>query len=275
MHEPDFVDKCYADKDLSLLKKLTLVIPTYNRNYYLSRCLWYHAHFPFGEIIVADSSPEEKKVMNRETVQRIREMFGANVRYLEYEQETERYGGDIYRKWGDAVQHVETEYVIISKDKEFLISPTLNKMTNLLNQRDTCGAISAMSGYIRFNKKTESDREFISWCKPEKINMIRVCDDPDPIKRVKARSTGNHAFLPSLLTMYRSSALKTIYSDLKRYGINDLRFGEAALSYLSVIQNASNTPSLTYSLIYGYLFDEDSVLLTPPPFRCRQRSSYL
>ena len=56
----DFVDECYADKDLSLLKKLTLVIPTYNRNYYLSRCLWYHAHFPFGQIIVADSSPEEK-----------------------------------------------------------------------------------------------------------------------------------------------------------------------------------------------------------------------
>ena len=68
MREMDFVDECYADKDLSLLKKLTLVIPTYNRNYYLSRCLWYHAHFPFGEIIVADSSPEEKKVVNRETV---------------------------------------------------------------------------------------------------------------------------------------------------------------------------------------------------------------
>lgn len=100
MREIDFVDEYYADKDPSLLKKLTLVIPTYNRSYYLSRCLWYHAHFPFGEIIVADSSPEEKKVVNRETVQRVREQFCANVRYLEYEPETEKYGGDIYRKWG-------------------------------------------------------------------------------------------------------------------------------------------------------------------------------
>ena len=48
VREMDFVDECYADKDLSLLKKLTLVIPTYNRNYYLSRCLWYHAHFPYA-----------------------------------------------------------------------------------------------------------------------------------------------------------------------------------------------------------------------------------
>ena len=47
----DFVDEYYADKDLSPLKKLTLVIPTYNRNYYLSRCLWYHAHFPFGQSV--------------------------------------------------------------------------------------------------------------------------------------------------------------------------------------------------------------------------------
>ncbi|HJK84733.1 MAG TPA: TIGR00180 family glycosyltransferase, partial [Methanocorpusculum sp.] len=110
MREMDFVDEYYADRDLSLLKKLTLVIPTYNRNYYLSRCLWYHAHFPYGEIIVADSSPEEKKVVNRETVQKIREMFGAKIQYLEYEPETEKHGGDIYRKWRDAVQHVETEY---------------------------------------------------------------------------------------------------------------------------------------------------------------------
>ena len=128
----DFIDEYYADKDLSLLKKLTLVIPTYNRNYYLSRCLWYHAHFPFGEIIVADSSPEEKKVVNRETVQKIREMFGANIRYLEYEPETEKYGGDIYRKWGDAVQHVETEYSQIVTDKEFLIPTTANKCIGYL-----------------------------------------------------------------------------------------------------------------------------------------------
>ena len=119
--EPDFVDECYADKDLSQLQKLTLVIPTYNRNYYLSRCLWYHAHFPFGEIIVADSSPEEKKAVNRETVAKIRSIFSANIRYLEYEPETDKYGGDIYRKWSDAVQHVETKYSIICIDKAFLV----------------------------------------------------------------------------------------------------------------------------------------------------------
>ncbi|RBQ24433.1 MAG: hypothetical protein ALMCE001_12730 [Methanocorpusculum sp. MCE] len=119
MREPDYVDECYADKDLSLLKKLTLVIPTYNRNYYLSRCLWYHAHFPFGEIIVADSSPEEKKVVNQETVAKVREMFGANVRYLAYEPETAKYGGDIYKKWRGALLLVKTQYSLFCTDREF------------------------------------------------------------------------------------------------------------------------------------------------------------
>lgn len=57
----DIIDKLFENHDLNILKKLTIIIPTYNRNYYLSRCLWYHAHFPFGQIIVADSSPDEKK----------------------------------------------------------------------------------------------------------------------------------------------------------------------------------------------------------------------
>ena len=117
----DFLTNYYLDYDLSPLKKLTLVIPTYNRNYYLSRCLWYHAHFPFGQIIVADSSPEEKKIVNRKTVEKVREMFEADILYLEYEPETEKYGGDIYRKWGDAIQHVTTKYSEVVTDKEFLL----------------------------------------------------------------------------------------------------------------------------------------------------------
>ena len=32
----DFVDACYDDKDLSPLDKVTVIIPTHNRNYYLS-----------------------------------------------------------------------------------------------------------------------------------------------------------------------------------------------------------------------------------------------
>ena len=130
----DYVDECYLNSDLSLLNKLTLIIPTYNRNYYFSRCLWYHAHFPFGQIIVADSSPEDKKVVNRDTVEKIRLLFNTNILYLEYEPENEQYGGDIYQKWANAVLKVNTEYSQICTDKEFVIPSSVQSSLEYLEE---------------------------------------------------------------------------------------------------------------------------------------------
>ena len=221
VREMDFVDECYADKDLSLLKKLTLVIPTYNRNYYLSRCLWYHAHFPFGQIIVADSSPEEKKVVNRETVAKVREMFGADILYLEYEPETEKYGGDIYRKWGDAVMHVETEYSQICTDKEFVIPTTQCECVNYLDQNLEYGV-----------------------CSGKYYTVEKLLNTPFLFSRYNMRSTENHPsaqvrhasnFLDvnnaHLLSLYRSKIHQYIYSVLLNHPGFDLRFGERYLEY--------------------------------------------
>ncbi|MDV0443853.1 hypothetical protein McpCs1_12360 [Methanocorpusculaceae archaeon Cs1] len=220
MHEMDFVDEYYADKDLSLLKKLTLVIPTYNRNYYLSRCLWYHAHFPFGEIIVADSSPEEKKVVNRETVQKIREKFGANVRYLEYEPETEKYGGDIYRKWGDAVQHVETEYSQIVTDKEFVIPTTSVECIDYLNRYEdyvTAQGERKIAYLFTFNR-----------CQIKTWGHSCSFDDDSVIDRLK-KYNSNRTPDEILLNIHRAKKHKEYYQCYHDSKLNDFRFGEAQL----------------------------------------------
>lgn len=226
MREPDFVDECYADKDLSLLKKLTLVIPTYNRNYYLSRCLWYHAHFPFGEIIVADSSPEEKKVVNRETVVKIREMFGANIRYLEYEPETEKYGGDIYRKWGDAVHHVKTEYSQICTDKEFLIPTTLVKSTSFLDENEEYGSAEGTYHNIVYDINTS-------------ISMDTVCKGKsslpyhDSACRLLSSLISQNSSM-NLFALRRTSLHNKVYNTIYKYNL-DLRFGEALTELLTLI----------------------------------------
>lgn len=228
MREPDFVDECYADKDLSLLKKLTLVIPTYNRNCYLSRCLWYHAHFPFGEIIVADSSPEEKKVVNRETVQRVRETFRANILYLEYEPETEKYGGDIYRKWGDSVQHVETEYSLIVTDKAFLFADCLTDKLNFLEEnRDYCSA-QGMWAWLKF-----------SGIKEPKYRCI-IGNDFNPPTGTSLNNSieryllgVNNNWNNKLFSVFRSDIHKKIYSQV--VNIHDIRYGEILLSLLPLI----------------------------------------
>lgn len=222
----DFVDECYADKDLSLLKKLTLVIPTYNRNYYLSRCLWYHAHFPFGQIIVADSSPEEKKVVNRETVAKVREIFGANVLYLEYEPETEMYGGDVVRKWGDAVMHVETEYVQICTDKAFRI-PTIfaNAIDFLSRDKGYVASKPGTSHYIT----NKSPYPLIS-------QALSVSEVTRELLDGFLDSLCNVGWANStMFAVFRTQTLKEIFSPIINHRINDIRYGEFHIGYSSYL----------------------------------------
>ncbi|AKB38772.1 hypothetical protein MSSAC_4182 [Methanosarcina siciliae C2J] len=226
----DFVDELYADKDLNLLKKLTVVIPTYNRNYYLSRCLWYHSHFPFGEIIVADSSPEEKKVVNRETVRKLIEEYGINIRYLEYPPETDKYGRDIMRKWRDAVQHVGTEYSQICTDKEFLIPMTLCKCISFLDEHEDYDIAAGSDYYIR---SESGDLKYFEVF-PESSSSF---DYSDPLARLLVYP----ASLPTVYvsSMKRSHVHKRAYNKLFESGIDDLRFGEFGLELFSVISSKS------------------------------------
>jgi len=228
----DSVDEFYADKDLSLLKKLTVVIPTYNRNYYLSRCLWYHSHFPFGEIIVADSSPEEKKVVNRETVRKLIEERGVNIRYLEYPPETDKYGRDITRKWGDAVQHVETKYSQICTDKEFLIPITLCKCISFLDEHEDYD-IAAGSSYNIKSSKSGDIKYFEAF--PGRSLSI---DYPDPLARLLAFSVSVFDTF-NISSLRRSRVHKRVFNVLFESGIDDLRFEELGFELFSVILSKS------------------------------------
>lgn len=227
----DCVNKSYVNENLLLLKKLTLVIPTYNRNYYLSRCLWYHAHFPFGEIIVADSSQDGKKQVNREIVAKVSKIFGSNIRYLEYKSETDKNGGDIYRKWGDAVQHVDTEYSQICTDKEFLIPQSLQKCIEYLESHKdyiSCGG-----------------REYQLYCKNNLKNRAEYYLIQGDSSRTSEMGINNlerytHAFLEVapmhnslLLQMMRAEAHKYSYQKLLEYDINNIKYNEILLGYIN------------------------------------------
>ena len=228
----DFLTNYYLDYDLSLLKKLTLVIPTYNRNYYLSRCLWYHAHFPFGQIIVADSSPDEKKIVNRETVAKIREAFGTNILYIEYEPETEKYGGDIYRKWGDAVQHVVTEYSEVVTDKEFLLPNSVVTCLQYLEEHKdhiACGGKKYSICLKPFRKISKSSDDYqLIQRKPNRSSET----ESGVLERLKDAFLIANAWDKNLLlTIHRTDVQKYVFDLLRRYEINDIRYGELICAY--------------------------------------------
>ena len=216
--EPDFVDEYYADKNLSQLEKLTLIIPTYNRNYYLSRCLWYHAHFPFHQIIVADSSPEEKKVVNRNTISKIQATFGTDILYLEYNPETEPYGGDIYRKWGDAVQHVDTEYSQLCTDKEFLIPTSINECILYLSENPDY--VTAEGVVYKLKENSNAEYMCTPWQDVPSVDSYAV---------EERLLTGYERVTGALFSIYRSIQHKQIYQNLRTYNVDDIRYGETAI----------------------------------------------
>lgn len=229
----DFVDECYTNNDLSQLKKLTLVIPTYNRNYYLSRCLWYHAHFPFGQIIVADSSQDKKKVVNRETIAKIREIFEIDILYLEYEPETDKYGEDIYQKWADAVKHSNKEYTKICTDKEFVIPNVVCECVNYLETHSDYGAADAVSleclycsGNLSktiWNIWTPGDREYTS---------------DNPIERCRYALSAQKQRMTSwnlLTAIRRTHDYNYMYQKLDEYSLLDIRFGDIFLQFMSIM----------------------------------------
>ncbi|MFA5452134.1 MAG: TIGR00180 family glycosyltransferase [Candidatus Methanomethylophilaceae archaeon] len=222
----DCVQELYADEDLSLLKKLTLIIPTHNRNFYLSRCLWYHGHFPFAEIIVADSSVEDKRVVNRETVQKIRDMFGAHITYLEYDYPAEKYGGEIYQKWGDAMQHVVTKYSQSCTDKEFLIPTTISKCIKFLDEHPDYSIAEGMDYQIRHNEDNEI--AFYPWQGDKSYSSDK------PLDRIYASLTANRP-VGTQFSVQRTDNHKKIFDDMGKYNLYDIRYGEALIELAPLI----------------------------------------
>ena len=268
----NLVNQLISDKDFSNLKKLTLVIPTYNRNYYLSRCLWYHAHFPFGQIIVADSSPEEKKVINRETVEEVQKNFGIDILYLEYQPETDKYGGDIYRKWHDAVGYSNTEYVQICTDKEFAIPTQLNTSIEFLESNpDYISSQGDEYGVLKLKEPTHSLTLFNRH--PSRSN------EPSPDARERLEHSVIHCagFANStLLSVMRTTVAKEIYNtyyDSNRKRNHDLRYGELFLAYGGYVLGKVHHDKKSVSRIRDEIGKYDDIKSNNGEFFCNSQDS--
>lgn len=218
----DSVYETYVDKDLSNLRRVSLVIPTYNRNYYLSRCLWYHAHFPFAEIIVADSSNDIRRAVNRKTITDIQSLFPTKITYLEYDFPSEKYGGEIYRKWGDAVQHVNTEYSLSCTDKEFLIPTTVSESVIFLDEHPDYSIADGMYYQLR------SKRHIVPWQTDKSITAGNVDDRLNEIIET-LKPVGTQ------FALQRTKNYKQTFTNVENYNLYDIRIGETAIELYPVI----------------------------------------
>lgn len=249
----DFVDEYYADKDLSLLKKLTLIIPTYNRNYYLSRCLWYHAHFPFGQIIVADSSPEEKKVVNRKTVEKVIDKFGANILYLEYEDIDTKYGEHIYPKWLDAANHAKTEFTHYCADKDFVIPTTIVDDVLYLEKNGDYSLSSG--GYEKITDIESTPLKAIYFSRL--YTYLQSCCDDSPCNRLSNSLIPHYKVY--IYSTYRTSALHVLSDLSNQYSVFDVRYGELMYTVIPILYGKYRYSSNNIGHIRDFIIRSNSI----------------
>jgi len=225
-------------KDETTLQKLTVVIPTYGRNYYLSRALHYYTQFKFGELIIADSSQPDKKQINKDIIQSIQENTKTKIKYLEFEPETEKYGGDIYKKWSSAIQHVNTEYSLISTDKEFFIPETLGKCIEFL---DANPEIAICEGEYYYIESPKDGKYTTRNMYPSKKSLPQ----DDAVSRLNAAKEGKN-ISSNQMGLRRAEFHKALYGKLEAKGIDDIRFGEFTLEFLTIIRSKTMYLNLPY-----------------------------
>ncbi len=211
------------------LKQLTIVIPTSNRNYYLSRCLDYLSRISFVKLIVADSSFNSKMSENKKIVKY--NSSDINIEYLQYLPETEPYGDDIYRKWADALEHVETKYSMFCTDKEFPIPSTLCKCIEYLEMHKDCNTAEGNYYYIESPSAGKYRGRSMY---PTKCSLLQT----DAVARLNAAKTGKN-ISSNQMALRRSDFHKQLYRTLADEHIDDIRFGEFSLEFLSIIRSKS------------------------------------
>ena len=229
----DIIDKLFENHDLNILKKLTIIIPTYNRNYYLSRCLWYHAHFPFGQIIVADSSPDEKKKVNYDTVKRIEKKFGKEILYLESKPECEKYGDDIAYKWNSAINKAKCDYIQLRTDKEFSNPVTIAHCISFLEKNPQYICASGINYSITSNCKQQPTIENYGSTISITADSIR--------ERLEIYLSSPYLPTSTQFSVQRTNIFKTLYSNVLKYNIADMRFGETAVEIQPIIIGKTKT----------------------------------
>lgn len=120
------------------MNDFTLIIPTYNRPELLKRLLTYYAQSRFSYLIlVADSSEERACKHNRETVAALPQL---HIQHLPFPPATE-----IYNKITQAVSRVDSAYIGLCSDDDYLASKAPDRAMSFLENHPAYSALTGAS----------------------------------------------------------------------------------------------------------------------------------
>jgi len=191
----------------------TVVIPTYNRPAYLKRILsYYHRYGSNLPILIADSSTDENKKLNRET---IASFHDSCFSYIDkYHPST-----NPLHKILDALQQVSTEYCVLCADDDFVTPSGIHEAAAFL---DINPDFTIAHGYylgFQLEIGPGSEPQFC-WNQRYPYQSIIHLEPKDRLSYYLS-----NCFVPTIYAVCRTSFKKMIFAEVIR-STSDYRFAE-------------------------------------------------
>jgi glycosyltransferase domain-containing protein len=227
------------------MPKVDLFIPTYNRPDFLKRLLtFYQSYGVKYRIIVADSSTDANKRINKKTVASFKKL---NLVY------SDRYlpSQISHDKFGRMLKLAKSKYTVFCADDDFLIPSGIDEAVKFLEKNKDYA--SAHGTYIAFyvNEGIPFARKFL-W---RFIYPYRSITYDDPLKRLIYHLSN---YYQVLWAVRRTEVLKKAYSEFLRSKTDPVLFGELAPDMLTLIYGKMKRLDTFYgarqafSTAYGY-----------------------
>jgi len=216
----------------------SIVIPTYNRDKYLLRILSYFAEHNYEcKIVIADSSFEEKKILNQRVVNSFSQL---QIEYLSFHPDV-----NFYQKLADTINSVTTKYCVLCADDDFITHNSMKKCIDFLQRNPEFTAVGGYYYDFLALKRSNKKKTFY-WRKylfsSENIENYMTITTSEPKDRLSIHFKN---YFPTIYYIHRTDFLQMVYKEVLQ-NTSDVRFGEILLDMLTIIHGKIQTLDILY-----------------------------
>lgn len=218
-----------------MISKCTILIPTFNRPEYLRRILSYYNGFEENyNIIVADSSSDESKLVNKKNMSTFLNLDIQHIDKYPLKIETSH-------KINDALNYVNAKYCVFCADDDFIIPNGIRQSVSFLenNSDFSCAHGHYISFCLRATKKGRQQFLFRFLYPSKQINF--------PEARYRLFYHLSNYQIPTFYAVHRTDLVKIIFKDTVKF-TDDCRFGELLPTMLTLIYGKMKMLDVLYSV---------------------------
>jgi glycosyltransferase domain-containing protein len=213
----------------------SIIIPTYNRPHYLKRILCYYDKYGRDfEIIVADSSSDENKLLNKEIISSFPKL---KVKYIG------KYPPTLssYHKMADAFSYVKRKYCAVCADDDFTIPNGIRKAVDFLEQNPDFTVVHGY--YISFHFEDKNGKKQFCLEQTYPHQSVEFSDAAERLSYYLAEYP-----MTVFYAVQRASLSKRFYRELINSKANPLLFGEMLPSVLAVLYGKMKCLDVLYAV---------------------------